>query len=67
MNDAELRYAIYTAMTGLLNGDLETRLVKHFDLVPPVPGEPLAIDVVTADPYGSNDTRRYRVTIAEIT
>lgn len=64
MNPAELRSQIYRPLAGL-NRPAE---IVSAELVSPVPGEPLAIDIVTTDPYSQppGAERRYRVTIEEV-
>jgi hypothetical protein len=67
VNKLELRYKIYTSLTGLLNGPTG---VKSFKLIDASPAEPdFAIEVVTDDPYNLTDpgaVRRFRVTIEEV-
>jgi len=65
VNPLELR----TAIRGFLNGVSRPRRVfGRAELVPPIPGEPLAIEVEVDDPFASAQaTRRYRITIEEIT
>jgi hypothetical protein len=64
VNALELRYEIYKSLIGLS----KPAVFVSAERVPPVPGEPVAIEVVTDDPYSvPKRTRRYRVTVEEIT
>ncbi len=64
MNGADLRFRLSRAL-------IRERGVATVGLVSPVPGEPLALDVTTDDPYTSGtpdkkSVRRFRITIEEI-
>lgn len=64
MNPLELRYEIYS---GLVNRNRPPALISA-EKLSPVPGEPVAIEIVTQDPFSHpGASRRYRVTIEEIT
>lgn len=61
MNPLELRMAIRTALTPRRPDPT----IRSVTLVPPKPGQPVALEVDTVDPSGQ--PRRYRVTVEEIT
>ncbi|MEU9605431.1 hypothetical protein [Streptomyces sp. NPDC048057] len=59
MNPLELRYRLY----GFLAGLARPAAIVSAEMLPPVPGVPVEIRVVTLDPM--NDERVYRVSIRE--
>lgn len=64
MNAVELRYRVTTALSRMA-GIAEARTV------PPVPGEPLTVEVIVEDPYVRSTTpagksRRFKITVEEI-
>lgn len=61
----ELRYQIAQFVNGVPR---PRRVIGRAELISPVPGEPVAIEVTIDDPYACAEAnRRYRITIEEIT
>lgn len=64
MNPLELRHEIHN---GLVNRNRPPTLISA-EKLSPVPGEPVALEVVTQDPFSHPGAiRRYRITVEEIT
>lgn len=59
MNPLEVRYQLYTFLSGLAR----PAAIVSAELIPPTPGEPVEIKVVTLDPAG--DERTYKVSVRE--
>ena len=63
MNTAELRYRI----TQFLNGLSQPAAIGSAELMPAVPGAPLATEVTITDPYTpGTPKRRFRITFEEL-
>ncbi|MFJ6183735.1 hypothetical protein [Streptomyces sp. NPDC092295] len=59
MNPLEVRYELYKYLAGLAR----PAAILAAEMLPPTPGEPVEIRVVTQDPMG--DERAYRVSVRE--
>ncbi|WP_436739953.1 hypothetical protein [Streptomyces sp. BBFR102] len=59
MNALEVRYQLYAFLSGLAR----PASIVSAELIPPTPGEPVEIKVVTKDPMG--DERFYSVSVRE--
>ncbi|MFB8351023.1 hypothetical protein [Streptomyces niveus] len=60
MNSLEVRYELYKYLSGLAR----PAAILSAEMLPPTPGEPVEIHLVTRDPMG--DERTYRVSITEL-
>ncbi|MEU9795035.1 hypothetical protein AB0E27_31325 [Streptomyces sparsogenes] len=59
MNALEVRYQIWSYLAGLAR----PAAIVSAELIPPTPGEPVEVRLVTLDPLG--EERTYRVSIRE--
>ncbi|MGW6600572.1 hypothetical protein [Streptomyces sp. NPDC055036] len=59
MNALEVRYELYKYLAGLAR----PAAIVSAEMMPPTPGEPVEIRVVTQDPMG--DARTFSVSITE--